>query len=351
MPVLSNTYFIPWLLSILLHLPYNFYQSLTSKPKAPSPLPTTSCRYNLSPLTSILTLPSGRTLAYSTTGSPTGTPIFYIHGFPGSRLEANALDSIGHKLNARIIAFDRPGFGLSSMDPNRTMLSYADDLQALADHIGLSSYSVLGISGGGPYALACAHSLPATKLKAVTIVCGLGPPEYGYSGMRYPNRLGWGFSNRYFPSLTRRWIKGETYARTHISEEERWTRWKSDFLSSADERDLAIADDEDELRLSLASVREAVRGGVEGLVQDSTLMSSPFGFKIDDIRKDLPVRIWHGADDTNVPLQHARKTAEKLRHGNVRLRIEDETHATIWFGHKEEIMEDLLEAIREADSS
>ncbi len=85
---------------------------------------------------------------------------------------------------ARIISVDRPGYGLSSPQPNRTILDHAKDVDYLANHLGLDSYAVLGISGGGPYALACAAMLPADKLKAVSIIGGLGPPEVGKKGSK-----------------------------------------------------------------------------------------------------------------------------------------------------------------------
>lgn len=90
-----------------------------------------------------LTLPDGRNLGYAQYGSLTGRPIFYLHGFPGSRLEAAGFDELGLELGARFIAVDRPGIGWSSPHPGRTLLDHPKDLEHLAKHLELDHYSVL----------------------------------------------------------------------------------------------------------------------------------------------------------------------------------------------------------------
>lgn len=100
-------------------------------------------------------------------------------------MEGALFDSPAITPRARMICVDRPGYGLSSPQPNRTILDHVKDIEYLAEHLGLDSYGCLGISGGGPYALACAKALPADKLKAVSIICGLGPPEVGKKGSKH----------------------------------------------------------------------------------------------------------------------------------------------------------------------
>jgi hypothetical protein len=91
----------------------------------------------------IFILPDGRKLGYAQYGSLTGRPIIYLHGLPGSRLEAATYDELGLKLGARIIAADRPGIGWSSPLPGRTLLDYPKDLEHLAKHLELDEYSIL----------------------------------------------------------------------------------------------------------------------------------------------------------------------------------------------------------------
>lgn len=160
----------------------------TSSPASPPAVLTDEpeprkCRFRLDNDSSdTLTLPDGRKFGYAQYGSPTGQPIFYLHVLPGSRIEAAFFHDMGLKLDARIIGVDRPGIGWSSPQPERTLLDHPKDLEQLAKHLELDEYSILAISGGGPYALACAMGLPRERLKCVSIVCGLGPPDIGMRG-------------------------------------------------------------------------------------------------------------------------------------------------------------------------
>lgn len=124
-------------------------------------------------------LPDGRRLGFLDTAAltpgamdPALPAIFYFHGFPGSRLEAAFLPLDG----CRLIGVDRPGYGLSDPAPERRLGDFARDVAALADHLGIARFAVLGVSGGAPYAAACAHALPG-RVAAAGLVCGLGPPE------------------------------------------------------------------------------------------------------------------------------------------------------------------------------
>jgi hypothetical protein len=90
-----------------------------------------------------LLLPDGRKLGYAQYGSQTGRAVLFMHGHPGSRLEGAHLHDLGLKLGARIIVADRPGMGLSSAQPGRTLLDHPKDLEHLADHLKLESYGVL----------------------------------------------------------------------------------------------------------------------------------------------------------------------------------------------------------------
>lgn len=90
-----------------------------------------------------LTLPDGRKLGYAQYGLLTGKPVFYLHGFPGSRLEAAGFDNLCLEVGIRLIAVDRPGMGWSSPHPGRTLLDHPKDIEDLARHLELDHYSVL----------------------------------------------------------------------------------------------------------------------------------------------------------------------------------------------------------------
>jgi len=92
---------------------------------------------------STLTLPDGRKLGYAQYGDLTGVPVVLHHGLAGSRFGAAAFHEVGKQLGARIIGVDRPGMGLSSAHPSRTLLGFAKDVENLTDHLKLEKYSVM----------------------------------------------------------------------------------------------------------------------------------------------------------------------------------------------------------------
>ena len=125
----------------------------------------------------VLALADGRRLGYAEFGDPSGAPCLYFHFSPGSRLEPAAVFSGVRQpwlRGVRLVSADRPGFGLSDRQPTRTLLDWPGDMAALADHLGIDRFAVLGASGGGAYALACARLLPS-RLTAAVVVSGIGP--------------------------------------------------------------------------------------------------------------------------------------------------------------------------------
>ncbi|WP_455385831.1 alpha/beta fold hydrolase, partial [Acidihalobacter prosperus] len=131
---------------------------------------------DVSDRSSILRLPDGRRLAYAEYGDPRGRPLIYNHGLLSSRFEAVFADGAARRLGLRLIAVDRPGCGGSDPLPGRRLLDWPGDVAALAAALRLPHFHVFGVSGGGPYALACASAL-AGRVTGLTLVCPLGPPD------------------------------------------------------------------------------------------------------------------------------------------------------------------------------
>jgi pimeloyl-ACP methyl ester carboxylesterase len=120
-------------------------------------------------------LADGRRIAVSELGSRDGLPVLYLHGAIGTPLRPTPeLLATVERLKLRWLAVQRPGFGGSSPDPGRSLLRFARDVDDLADGLGLGHLAVLGVSAGGPYALACAHALP-DRVAAVTVCSSLSP--------------------------------------------------------------------------------------------------------------------------------------------------------------------------------
>ena len=122
----------------------------------------------------------GRRLSTQVSGDPDGRPVFLLHGTPGSRLGPHPRSAVLHRLGVRLISFDRPGYGGSDRLAGRRVADAAADVLAIADAYGLEKFSVVGRSGGGPHALACAALLPERTTKAAVLV-GLAP--HGADGL------------------------------------------------------------------------------------------------------------------------------------------------------------------------
>src|SRR6476469_927044 len=116
----------------------------------------------------------GRTVAFQEYGAPSGTPVFFFHGWPSSRTMAELTETAARDLNIRIISPDRPGISRSEFAPDRRLLDWPPLLTALADHLGIERFHVLAISGGAPYAYAMAWAKPE-RVKGIAVVSGAAP--------------------------------------------------------------------------------------------------------------------------------------------------------------------------------
>jgi len=240
-----------------------------------------------------MTLPDGRRLGYAVVGDPAGRPLLYFHGYPGSRLESRLAVGVAERLGARVIAVDRPGYGLSDFKPGRTLADWPADVVALADSLGLDRFAAVGASGGGPSLLACAALIPQ-RLSAAGIVCGLGPlkPPGNTDGMALFNRFGLALGR--VPGAARA-ILG-TCAPLLRRNPDRLVSRLIALLPEPDRSSLASA----ELRPFLTeSFGEAFRQGGRGAAHDLRLYAT--GWPFDPATIGIEVLAWHGERDTIVP--------------------------------------------------
>jgi pimeloyl-ACP methyl ester carboxylesterase len=274
-------------------------------------------------------LRDGRRLAYSELGDPAGIPIFHQHGMPGSRVEHVAEPELYRSLGVRVITPDRPGYGLSDPDPHSPLLDWPSDIEELADHLGISRFGIIGLSGGGIYALACAAALPHRLTNVVVTGCP-GPMQRSgaMAGMRFMTRAG------VWLGAQAPWLLevGATILSPMVR------RFPGFFVDHFNE-DVPAAD---RRWLSMPSVnrgaadtlREAFRPGVWGYVQDIRVLALHWGFGLKDIQ--VPVQLWHGDEDAVIPLHHSRYLASVIPGATLRI-CPGEGHMLMW-NHLEEIL-------------
>jgi pimeloyl-ACP methyl ester carboxylesterase len=250
-------------------------------------------------------LRSGRQLGYAEYGRRDGWPVMFFHGFPGSRYEGRLLDTAARRWGLRVIAPDRPGFGLSDFKPGRRMTSWPVDVAELADRLGVASWSVLGFSGGGPYAAVCAQRLPHRLYKA-GILSGMGPTDApsGSQGMRLFGQLELALARR-SPAMA-----AYLYRLAYWSIRRRPARLRRLVSGRLPEPDRAVLEEPEVARVVEESFAESARQGTRGGEWELTLLGSPWGFRLSTIRAD--VQLWHGELDITVPPAMARYVADTI---------------------------------------
>jgi pimeloyl-ACP methyl ester carboxylesterase len=267
--------------------------------------------------------------------------IFFLHGFLGSRLEGVGLSKLANKLQVRIVCPDRPGIGLSTFDSRRTLLDYPKDISRLATYLGIRRYGVLGGSGGGPYALACAKVLSKKNLSAVGVFAGLGPPDQGFQDLRLASRLLAYFAVK-FPSFLRWLIERFCASKVQDPDPETFRRFILAQVQrgNASERK-ALGSNPESLELLIRIVREALRQGGEGIVKECQVLAEPWGFRLSDVHFD-GIRLWYGTDDINTPPRMGREMAKRLKNSKLK-EYKGESHFTLFERCGEEALRDMLE--------
>ena len=251
---------------------------------------------------------NGRRLAYRDNGDPAATPIISHHGTPGSRLDRHPdEDAMLADLGLRMITYDRPGYGESDPQPGRRVVDAADDVAALAEHLEIDRFAVVGTSGGGPHALACSARL-GSRVSRVGIVVGVGPsddPELDFlEGMDQFNL--------------------DEFAAARDSEETLaaflepfvdLVRSDPDGLIDEIASHLPPSDQEVIRRpahraVARESLIESVRQGSRGWADDDRAFVEGWGFPLSDAARET--RLWQGELDVLVPRAHCAYQAERL---------------------------------------
>ena len=279
----------------------------------------------------IITLPDARRIAVYHFGDPQGAPLFFFHGWPSDGSTGVLLDAAARKLHIRVIAPDRPGIGRSDPQPNRTLADWPADVRAIAAHFGLRSFAVLGVSGGGPYALATARAMPG-QVTSATVVSGVPPLDD-------PHDIDT------LPSIYRRLLRGQNSHPETMRMEFRATRpllrhlMPDVFLQLAllklPAPDRAVLADPHTVRVVFGGMRRSWAACSDGVYDDAAIYARAWNFSPSQIR--TPVAFWHGALDSNFPPELARKLAAKVPGARIHI-VPGEGHYSLPVKYAETIL-------------
>jgi pimeloyl-ACP methyl ester carboxylesterase len=250
---------------------------------------------------------NGRRLSTQVYGDPEGRPVFLLHGTPGSRLGPHPRSAVLHRMGIRLISFDRPGYGESDRQEGRRVADVAADVLAIADDHDLEQFSVVGRSGGGPHALACAALLPERIARAAVLV-GLAP--HGADGLDWFDGMAQSNVNEYTAAAN-------SYADIVARTREVASAVRADPASliarlhaELPDPDRRVVADRGIRSMLIKSYAEALRTSDYGWIDDVVAFCSDWGF--DPAGIAVPVLLWHGASDVFSPASHARWLAAKI---------------------------------------
>jgi len=272
----------------------------------------------------------GRVTTLEVVGDPEAKPVLLCHGLADSRLAAQPLNQAARDLGLCIIAPDRPGIGGTDRRHLSQLADWAEDAAELLDAMHIGSAALLGVSGGGPFAAACAARITG-RVSSLMLVAPLGLPGWPSNGMAPAERLslllashapefgGWSLDR--LAALARR-------------SPQLFLRLAATAQPNADIRALQNPAMREAF---LTSYLEAFRGGSWGVAQDLRVLTRPWGFDLSAIT--APTRVHQGDADTTVPPHHARRYAEAIPGAQLQIHPGD-GHFSI-FSHPADILAPL----------
>jgi pimeloyl-ACP methyl ester carboxylesterase len=264
-----------------------------------------------------VTTADGRTLTVREGGDANGVPVLFLNGTPGSSLMYELHLDDARAKGIRLFSYDRPGYGGSTRHEGRSVADCAQDAAAVCDALGIDRFSVWGISGGGPHALACAALLP-DRVAAAAALAPVAP--YGAEGLDF--YAGMGEQNiEEFGAI----FEGEDKHRAILERDrEELLGITPEQLVEAWQTLLGPADVEVTSGRLAQYILDAMRAGIEqsldGWFDDDVAFTRPWGFELDTIA--VPLLHWQGEQDKFVPYGHGVWLAEHLP-GESRLTAED----------------------------
>lgn len=253
--------------------------------------------------TQFFRLSDGRTLSYAQYGrwSGKGPILVCFHGTPGSRVEAGEVRRMLAELQSiRLITIDRPGYGHSTPAPeNYAVLDFTKDVEELLDRLGISEFMIYGVSGGGPYALACAYYFPRSRLIATGIMCG-------FTGAK--------------PSWANPSIRTRHFFYLHAPLSWNIMYYNPKWKAIRNLRVILAATGNEEHVRDLTQHDEKFRQLSVGRCSDSRRLydQDRWAFGVENIDSNL-IHWYHGTHDKNCPYYHAKSTCDRIREDIIRL--------------------------------
>jgi pimeloyl-ACP methyl ester carboxylesterase len=283
-----------------------------------------------------INLSDGRTLGYAEYGDSLGFPVFYFHGGQESRLSSAFMDSTAKELGIRILAPDRPGIGLSSFQDNRTFIDWGEDVNEMADFLGIKTFSIFGLSGGAPHVLSCLVHNPDRIIHA-SIVSGATPYNYRKSlkGMWFPVKVLHWLANMKSDDKLRKYIQKDFNGL--INNPEKRMKQFQKFLPKPD-RELMKSHPQYGWEFIQGSI-ESYKQGIDGVVQEWKLYVKDWGMDLGNI--EHPVTLWYGTKDKMAPIARGHYYSEQIPHSELKL-INNEAHFSLIRNHLTEILKDLI---------
>jgi len=261
----------------------------------------------LDKMSEIHQLPDGRKLGYAVYGDPDGYPILFFHGIPGSRLQRVPDLSFLGEMSIILYSIDRPGIGLSSPHENRTVIDWAHDIEHFCSVLKISRYSVVGVSGGAPYALACASMLHQ-HMDHVALISGLAPIDNSMNLREMDPRIRIVFKiARRHPLLLNGYLSF-----VYKFFKNKPTDAFNYFMSNLPEYDKRLFSTTKIANMFESDIAEAFKNGGEGVVNEIQTLLKPWGFELDKIK--MSVDMWHGTSDTIVPFGLFKYLVNELPH-------------------------------------
>jgi pimeloyl-ACP methyl ester carboxylesterase len=258
--------------------------------------------------------PDGRTIAYVVRGAEDGIPVVACHGTPGSRKTRHPDPHLYQRHGVQMIAYDRPGYGLSDPKPGRVVADAAADVATLTGALGLERFAVVGGSGGAPHALACGALLGerVTRVGALVTPAPSDTEDFDFfEGLADINV-------KEFTAAIEGREALEAYLEPFVDELGRDPDAVIDQITSElPEVDRQIAAREEFRQVIRESFVEAVRQGARGWADDDLAFAKSWGFQLEEVSAE--VRLWQGELDVLTPRPHGEYVANRLPNAHFEL--------------------------------